>query len=347
LNNYLNELSVCILTKDRPENLDRQVNYFKRHEVKVLVLDASNAPHSVIENEFLEYHHLPGVEYHKRLLFLVNLIKTKFIVLQADDDFHGILAMSSSVEFLVNSPNFSSTQGSYIRFHSKWPFTWLPDYQYQNQLNIASEDPLQRAIALSNSEMHFVYSVMRTDVFIEIVQCLENIEIGILAMNELVFLFTLGLFGEYKTLQHFYSARDGVQQSTNHEIPFEDWENSSEGREFRNFKMNIIRLYSLKANISLSKADAIVTEVFDQYKIASLKRRQKHALQAHNQKGQGGKLQFRSLVKKLVFTRVFIPLYPFRKMSTWIYVRNLIEGKSYFSFKEDLKRIKSILTDQK
>lgn len=347
MNNSLNELTVCILTKDHPSNLNLQVTYYAKHKIRIMVLDASVAPFKGIMNSYMDYHHLPGLDYHKRLIYLLNRINTKFIVLQADDDFHGLQGLSRSVEFLEKSPNFISTQGSYIRFHSKCPLTWLPDYVYQNQLEIVDEDPLVRTIALSNSGMHFIYSVMRTEVFFEIVSCLKNIEVGILAMNELVFTLTLGLFGSYTTLQSFYSARDGVQISTNPGIRFEDWENSEKSQDFRIFKMNVVRLYSMKTNLSLSQADAFVTYIFEQMRMNSIKKREKHAIEVQIQSSRvDGKL-LKDYAKKIISTRMFITLYPYRKVSTWIYTRNLILKKTYFSFKTDIRKIKRTLAEQK
>ncbi len=337
---------MCILTKDHPENLNQQIAYYAKHKVRIVVLDGSVEPFKGLMNSHMEYHHLPGLDYHKRLIYLRNCVKTNFIVLQADDDFHGFQGLSRSVEFLVNSPNFVSTQGSYIRFHSKRPLTWLPDYVYQNQLNILAEDPLERAITLSNSGMHFIYSVMRTEVFCEIVLCLENIEVGILAMNELIFTLTLGLFGNYTTLQSFYSARDGVQISTNPGIRFEDWGNSETSQDFRIFKFNIARLYSTKTNLSLSQADALVTDIFEQWRLKSLKKSEKHAIAVQIQNSRGNRKLLKECVKKLILTRVFISFYPYRKVSTWIYVKDLILKKTYLSFKSDLRRIKRTLAEQ-
>ena len=309
------------------------------------MLDASEDRYSKYDSGSLDYHHLPGVDYHKRLIYLRNHITTKFIVLQADDDFHGIQALSQGVDFLIKSPNFSSAQGSFIRFYSKRPFTWLPDYVYQNRLNIVDESPLERAITLSTSGMHFIYSIMRTEVFCEIALCLENIEVGILAMNELVFTLTLGLFGNYTTLQSFYSARDGVQSSINSDIRFEDWENSLRGEDFRIFKMNIVGLYEKNTDLSLSQANTLVTQIFHQIERNTVRNRQRFASEVQSQGPQRIRKILKSVVKKLVHTRMFELLYPYRKASTWIYMRNLIVNKAYFSFKKDLRRIKNILPE--
>ena len=185
------KLTVCIITKDNPVNIIRQINYYSNYAFPVIILDASLMPISKIENRNITYHHLPELPFHKRLTFLGECVMTEFMVLQADDDFHGARGLLKNLNFLIRNPEYCCSQGTFIRIQSQRPLFWWPDYKNQNRLRIDNDESSIRIEQFALANMHFVYSVMATNTFRKITSCFDNVETGILLMNELAFNFTL------------------------------------------------------------------------------------------------------------------------------------------------------------
>ena len=333
-------LTVCILTRNHPENLVRQLNYYSKHNIKLVILDASDAPFLQLKSSRVNYHHVADWTFHKRLIFLGEHIKTQFMVLQADDDFHGIRGLLKNLTFLENNPSYSCSQGSYIRIASQKPFIWWPDYNFQNRLKIENNELSLRVKDFVLSDMHFVYSVIATETFRKITFCFKDIEVGVLTMNELAFNFCLGIFGKYRTSPGFYSARDRSEPLSTYD--FFEWADSKATSEYAQFKRNLKMVYRRYANLSENDAESFVNIILEtrRERKKSQKVKDSNSVEVKSTKSlfkhEKVRTDFNQRIKK--------PLpFAFLRFSLWRYVFTLVQNRSLISFFLDFVEIRNVL----
>lgn len=332
------KLTVCIITKDNPANIIRQINYYSKYAFPVIILDASIRPISKIENQNIIYHHLPELPFHKRLIFLGECVMTEFMVLQADDDFHGARGLLKNLNFLIRNPEYCCSQGTFIRIQSERPLFWWPDYKNQNSLRIDNDESSIRIKEFALANMHFVYSVMATATFRKITSCFDNVQTGILLMNELAFNFTLGLFGKYRTMPGFYSARDKSHGPSS--MDFIQWENSGLISDYLQFKRNLVDLYIQYGNLTEIKAQSLLNGIIKAFKERDLSKKQFNALRIHNM-GQWTNIKNATRKINLFGTRPFSSA--LFRFSSWNYVFTLILHNSLFIFLLDFMEIRKVL----
>ena len=82
----LSDLTICIFTYERKQDLERLVKYCSLTDVKVIILDASSQPAKIINSQNLKYLHTPNASVQKRLLKFSEIVETKYILLSPDDD---------------------------------------------------------------------------------------------------------------------------------------------------------------------------------------------------------------------------------------------------------------------
>ena len=337
---------MCILSLNRPEYLRKQIAYYRKFSIKVIILDASETSEFPSRIENIEYHHLPHTQYHFRLNYLAKIVSTQFIVMQADDDFHSIGGLSRCISFLQHNSDYSSAQGRYLRFNSNNPKIWITDYDYQNTLVIDSNDPEMRVEQYFDSGMHFIYSVMPTQVFVEVVELLKDIKSGLLSMNELVFSMTLGCFGKYKTVPVFYSVRGkDLRHFENQIVGFQFWSDSKGGSDYELFRNAICNLYSQKINAKAGHANEIFESIKNKYELrVSQKNILKLTFDVEEKKESQRVLSAMiRAIKNVNFTQY---LYKFSKKGVWRFFWDLAVNLNLTRYKRDFKLIKKIISNK-
>lgn len=107
----LSELTVIVLTYDRPLELERAIEYWRDTPVTVLILDGSERPWfplGVSSNvNTINYHHVapnvgekPTDNYARRLRLSTELVRTKYSALCSDDDFFTIRGLVDAIQAL-------------------------------------------------------------------------------------------------------------------------------------------------------------------------------------------------------------------------------------------------------
>ena len=107
----LSELTVIVLTYDRPLELERAIEYWRDSPVNVHILDGSEKPWfplGVTSNvNTINYHHVapnvgekPKDNYARRLRLSTELVRTKYSALCSDDDFFTIRGLVDAIQAL-------------------------------------------------------------------------------------------------------------------------------------------------------------------------------------------------------------------------------------------------------
>lgn len=108
--------TLVILTRDRPDFLRRSLQYYRAYQGPVLVLDSSAQASDVAPEQFsqVDYQHLPQLAEEPARHMLaqaVAQVRTPYLTLVEDADFILAGALSDSVAFLQEHPDYGFCHG--------------------------------------------------------------------------------------------------------------------------------------------------------------------------------------------------------------------------------------------
>jgi glycosyltransferase domain-containing protein len=113
----LNEqLTVVLMTHERPAFLRRAVKFYSSLPCRILVLDSSAEALAGLADAYpnVDYEHLPQYGYwgiRAKLAYGVDQVTTPLMVFAADDDFHVHDALHEAVAFMQANPDYSFCHG--------------------------------------------------------------------------------------------------------------------------------------------------------------------------------------------------------------------------------------------
>ena len=116
LNNYLNKLSVVVLSFNKELSLKAILNYWSNYPVELIIMDGSYEKNNlIIKNEHnpnfkLRYFHEPA-SYFDRIKKATSIISTEYVLLTADDEIHLPRGILRSIKFLENNLEYNSSMG--------------------------------------------------------------------------------------------------------------------------------------------------------------------------------------------------------------------------------------------
>jgi glycosyltransferase domain-containing protein len=327
----LDDLTVCIFTLNRKLDLERLVNYLKTSGAKVLILDASNEPIILDQTYNFKYIHVPNMPLQARLSKFSELVTTKYILLSPDDDFWALNGLIETVRFLDLNSDYASAQGLRTRFFDFPFFHWIPDYVNQMELNYTQDNKIERLFDMATG-MHYIYSVIRLNEYVKITNCIKNVNSinrNSLAMNELIFNYTLPILGKHRVLPVFYSARKSHPFEAS-DVDFDRWINDKADIEAIKFRKNIVEFYRKELDISEPEAISVfqqLTTEFTRLKLVPVEK-------------------FKGIKKYLRIIVTGTRLRVFRKISKIKYLffyKLLFVNKTFFIFIRDIVHIKRFL----
>lgn len=213
-----------------------------------------------MEKRNLTYLYRPKATLQERLYLSNEYVKTEYVTLCADDDFIFPSGLIKAINFLDRNIKYNATQGRIIRFKDYPNFSWRPDYEKWLKIDINYDDPYARQKKIDLAPQ-FMYAVMRTHVYKNIISIFEGVKSGSLNMNEYAFQYATLFSGSYKSIGALYGARIEHSKSRVH-IEFDTWKESNE-LDYRQYKSNVLRLYKTKLDISTAEnLERYVTSIF-------------------------------------------------------------------------------------
>lgn len=112
----MNNFTLIIPTHNRHEYLRRSISYFKNLKAQVIYCDSSPNPYNKITSSNILYLHLPNYSFAEKILHALNLIKTDFVALCADDDFILIESLYQAEYILSTESSIKTIIGENIFF---------------------------------------------------------------------------------------------------------------------------------------------------------------------------------------------------------------------------------------
>jgi glycosyltransferase domain-containing protein len=108
--------SIIIPTHNRPDYLERSINYMRHSPFSVIYCDSTESPYKSELPAHIKYLHLPGETFVSKVLKGLSSTSTKYVILCPDDDYIMFDALIEGVSFLNQNPNFSFCVGDYVGF---------------------------------------------------------------------------------------------------------------------------------------------------------------------------------------------------------------------------------------
>lgn len=214
----MNELiTLLIPTYNRHQYLNRILEYYKDCSFHVIAADSTknvynsttSKPHS------FQYLHYSNISLTQKLEAALNEVKTKYVVMCADDDFIIPDRIFDCINFLENNKAYSAVQGNGISYKkedldgAKTGFSIL----YENPVQeIVNDNPLQRLKELFESYRTIFSAVHYTDnlkfAFKDAGKVVQN-----LYLNEYLTVIVPIISGKYKELPFLYQVREYAEDS--------------------------------------------------------------------------------------------------------------------------------------
>jgi glycosyltransferase domain-containing protein len=206
------QLTIVIVSKNRPRFLLRQIKFWATMNCSILVLDGSDSPlisdnlNSLIN---FKYIHLPESVEH-RLSIAAKFIATKYVVLMGDDDIFIPSGVAECINYLNCDPTIIAVAGTVKGFNYKDAsielFDVYPDFFKNGQLTDDSKwVRLQKH--KDDYDATTVYSVFRRDSWINIVSIFEGQPEMSGNLAEILIEFCSVFSGKTKVIENLYWLR--------------------------------------------------------------------------------------------------------------------------------------------
>ena len=112
-----NDLTIVIPSHNRHRYFERFLTYYSDFDCDILIVDSTiTAFEFKSKSVNIFYEHLPEKTFTGKLSFAFNKIKTKFVVLCADDDFLIKDGLKDCIAFLNENTSYSVALGNNIYY---------------------------------------------------------------------------------------------------------------------------------------------------------------------------------------------------------------------------------------
>ncbi|WP_346236494.1 TIGR00180 family glycosyltransferase [Niabella insulamsoli] len=211
------DVTIVIILHNRHQNIQRLVNYYDRSEVSIILADSSTDKHPT-QNLPGHWQHVytPGISYTQKIEKILPQVKTKYVILCADDDFIIPSSLPQCVNFLEAHPDYAAVQGHSLCYKksevvardiiSFYPLYYDVNYSYEQA------DPLVRLDAILANYKSFLYAVHRTERLAYAYNGASK-HIHNLYLNEYTASLLPLVSGKYKELDLLYQVREYAADS--------------------------------------------------------------------------------------------------------------------------------------
>src|SRR3990167_7529874 len=168
----MNKVAILILTKDRPDFIIRQLEYYKtlKSPHPVYILDSSNKENASKIKDYIRESNVsyvwvePGQQPFNKLLVKCH---EKYVCYSGDDDYQIPDSLTECAEFLDKNPGFVSCSGQAVSIRLKGngaygPIERVSDYNRQEVLDNLPED---RFLNLMNNYCVHLFNVTRIETY--------------------------------------------------------------------------------------------------------------------------------------------------------------------------------------
>lgn len=168
----LSQLTIIIPTYNRPQELERAIDYWSNTPVTLHILDGSLKPRFeqgiLSDTTSIYYHHMPALPLespplnaYRRLLFSASLPHTNYSAVGCDDDFYTISGLVESIKYLQSHNNFDAVVGSEFHYRRKNNnLVWNFHRGHKRESKELETSSIEKKIQIKSS--WYLYAVCRT-----------------------------------------------------------------------------------------------------------------------------------------------------------------------------------------
>ena len=166
----LSDITIVIMSRERGEVLLRTLEYWSSQNVRLVVIHNTENPLSVESFSNQLTYRLDRGSYGERCAIVPELIKTKYSILSADDEFYTPSGLTAMRSFLEENENFSSVGGRTLAIGKYGQqLTGTSAYSNMNNYRNSSNSSLGRICNHYNMEfgnrIGGIYRLMKTENF--------------------------------------------------------------------------------------------------------------------------------------------------------------------------------------
>jgi glycosyltransferase domain-containing protein len=161
------QLTVVLLTHNRPAFLRRALRYYSQFSLRIMVLDSSTESGASIAAQFsdIDYRYIPQFGYsgfQSKLKYGAAQVQTSYMVFAADDDFILHEGLSESVAFLEGHPDYGMCHGYCLMYltHARQVSYYRRDRKINGDFNADSAQ--ERVVSFMHEFQPPFYAVIRT-----------------------------------------------------------------------------------------------------------------------------------------------------------------------------------------
>ena len=170
----LSELTIIIPTYNRPLELERAIEYWRDTPVTVHILDGSEKPWFVAGalsgSPTIIYHHIPIakgelalINGFKRVVFGLQVPKTQFSAVGADDDLYTISGLIASLKALKSDEKIDAVAGRVLTYERKRNIFWHHKYVARFNRTDLEVDSIEKKLTTRSS--WFLHAICRTEIW--------------------------------------------------------------------------------------------------------------------------------------------------------------------------------------
>src|SRR3954468_16237273 len=98
-------ITLLIPTHNRHNYLERAIAYYGPMPINIVIVDSSAKAYDVSRDN-ISYFHLPTHTLTGKISYALELIKTPYVVMSADDDFLLPEKVQACIDFLDKNPSY-------------------------------------------------------------------------------------------------------------------------------------------------------------------------------------------------------------------------------------------------
>ena len=190
-------LTVVLISHNRPAFLRRALAYYSRFACQVLVLDSSVRALDSVETRdpSVDYRHLPEFAYsgfQAKIAHGVELVRTPYLVLAADDDFIVQTSLGQAVEFLENQPDYSMCHGYCMMYVAQANSVHYLRRDKKVREDYADERAQDRIVSYMGQYLPPFYAVTRTPVLQDFFRAMPDMGFEWMEIGHVFYLLARG-----------------------------------------------------------------------------------------------------------------------------------------------------------
>jgi glycosyltransferase domain-containing protein len=255
-------ITIIIPTRNRLSYLEKFIKYASTQPFNYIIADNSTdfktLPSEIVLSQNIKFYHFENSSFSEKVNYCLDLVKTKYVMMNADDDFFLKSAILECINFLETNNDYSTVHGNTLSFYvSKNKVGYQKMYPQEIGLKTIDDNYSERVQKIFSPYLPLFYSINRTENFKLIFS--NEFKNSNLSFIEFQIAFISALMGKFKVLPILYHIREQGFFSAGFvsKSIFEMSQDGDEKKILDSFTNHLALMVSKEKNISIDLAISI------------------------------------------------------------------------------------------